>query len=344
MSITTTEQAPRGMMISTPYQKALWLALWVIGAAITYMLPGWLGGSPLVYGTFVTIAIFAVMTYGVDLVLSYLGEVSLGHTIFWAIGGYSAAILSTSFDANGWQTAAVCIALSIVAACLLGWATIKTQEFVFSLVTYAAAVVAMEITFNTDALGGSDGFVGIPQLELPFGFATFRGQSSAQLWPIAFGLLVATVLLVVRFRSSRLGLSALMVQMNEPLARASGLSVSRVRLQVFVLSAPITGLAGWLYAYQRAYVGPDMFETYFLVVMLTAIIVVGRRVLLGPILGVSLILAQQNFLSIGGDGNKIALGVVLVGILVGWPKGLVGLADYLRQRISVRKGKAGSPE
>jgi branched-chain amino acid transport system permease protein len=87
-----------------------------------------------------------------------------------------------------------------------------------------------------------------------------------------------------------------------------------------------------------------MFETYFLVVMLTAIIVVGRRVLLGPILGVSLILAQQNFLSIGGDGNKVALGVVLVAILVGWPKGLVGLADYLRNRISTRKGATGSPE
>ena len=336
----TTEPTLERSAILTSQQKAVRSLLWIAGATIAYMLPAWLGGSPLVYGTFVTIAIFAVMTYGVDLVLSYLGEVSLGHVIFWAIGGYSAAVLSTNFDANGWQTAAVSIVVSLVAAFLLGWATLKMQEFVFSLVTYAAAVVAAEVTFNTDALGGSDGFVGIPPLQLPFGFATFQGQSSAQLWPIAFGLLVATVLLVLRFRSSRLGLSALMVQMNEPLARASGLSISGVRLQVFVLSAPITAMAGWLYAYQRAYVGPDMFETYFLVVMLTAIIVIGRRVLLGPIIGVSLILAQQNFLSIGGDGNKIALGVVLVGILVGWPKGLVGLVDLVRQRRAARSGES----
>jgi branched-chain amino acid transport system permease protein len=340
MSLISTERTSHGWTVAASHQKALWLTMWVVGAAMVYVLPAWLGGSPLVYGTFVTIAIFSVMTYGVDLVLSYLGEVSLGHTIFWAIGGYSAAILSTSFDANGWQTAAVSVALSLVAACLLGWATLKMQEFVFSLVTYAAAVVAAEVTFNTDALGGSDGFVGIPQLELPFGFATFHGQSSAQLWPVAFGLLLATVLLVLRFRSSRLGLSALMVQMNEPLARASGLSISRVRLKVFVLSAPITALAGWLYAYQRAYVGPDMFETYFLVVMLTAIIVVGRRVLFGPIIGVSLILAQQNFFSIGGDGNKVALGVVLVGILVGWPKGLVGQVEFVRHRRAARRGES----
>ena len=99
-----------------------------------------------------------------------------------------------------------------------------------------------------------------------------------------------------------------MAQMNQPLARSTGLDVSGIRLKVFVLSAPITGLAGWLYAYQRAYVGPDMFDSYFLIVMLTAVVVVGRRVLLGPVIGVGLILLQQNYVSLGGDGNKIALG------------------------------------
>ncbi len=73
-----------------------------------------------------------------------------------------------------------------------------------------------------------------------------------------------------------------MVQMNPALATALGLNIRRVRFVVFVISAPITAMAGWLYAYQRAYVGPDMYDAYFLVIMLTAIIVVGNRVLLGP--------------------------------------------------------------
>lgn len=303
---------------------------WIAGCAGTYAIPSLLGGSPLIYSTFVTIAIFAVMTYGVDIILSYLGEVSLGHTIFWAIGGYSAAILSTSFGASGWTTALVAVLISLVAAALLGWATLKTQEFVFSLVTYAAAVVAMEITFNSDMLGGSDGIVGLPPLELRLGILTFEGRSSAELWPVAFALLVLTVGFVACFRNSRLGLQALMVQMNAPLAEAAGVNVRKVRFQVFLLSAPLTCLAGWLYGYQRSYVGPDMYDTYFLVVMLTAIIVVGRRLLFGPILGVALILVQQNFFSIGGDGNKIVLGMVLVAILLLWPNGLGGLMRYLR--------------
>ena len=98
-----------------------------------------------------------------------------------------------------------------------------------------------------------------------------------------------------------------------------------MRLAVFVLSAPITGLAGWLYAYQRAYVGPDMFETYFLVMMLTAVVLVGRRVLLGPLIGTALLIAQQNLFSLGGDWNKIVLGVALAVVLILFPSGLVGL-------------------
>ena len=136
---------------------------------------------------------------------------------------------------------------------------------------------------------------------------------------------MATLLFIHRFRRSRLGTSALMVQMNPDLATALGIDARKVRLAVFVASAPISALAGWLYAYQRAYVGPDMFETYFLVLMLTAIVIVGRRLLLGPLIGTALIIVQQTFFSIGGDGDKIVLGSVLAAILLLWPRGLVGL-------------------
>jgi branched-chain amino acid transport system permease protein len=261
----------------------------------------------------------------VDIVLSYLGEVSLGHTLFWAVGGYAAANLSVKYGLNGWNTALATIALCIAAAAFLGAVTLRTREFVFSLVTYAAAVVAYEIAFNWDAIGGSDGIVGIAALKLPFGFATYIGGTQEELWPVAFVLLLLTLAFIARFRRSRLGTTALMVQMNPALATSLGIDQRKVRLAVFVISAPITGLAGWLYAYQRAYVGPDMFETYFLVMMLTAVVLVGRRILIGPLIGTGLLIAQQNLLSLGGDWNKIILGSVLALVLIFWPAGLVGL-------------------
>ena len=293
--------------------------------AMAFLLPRLLGGTSIAYSTLTTIAIFAVMCYGVDIVLSYLGEVSLGHTLFWAAGGYAAANLSVKYGVNGWATALATITICIVAATFLGAVTLRTREFVFSLVTYAAAVVAYEIAFNWDAIGGSDGVVGISALTLPFGFATYSGGTQEDLWPIAFILLLLTLIFIARFRRSRLGITALMVQMNPALATSLGIDQQKVRLAVFVISAPVTGLAGWLYAYQRAYVGPDMFETYFLVMMLTAVVLVGRRILLGPLIGVGILITQQNLLSLGGDWNKIILGSVLAVVLIFWPTGLVGL-------------------
>jgi branched-chain amino acid transport system permease protein len=317
MSAIETPPSP-----SLPAMRAIAIvALAVIG----FFLPNLFGGTSVAYSTLTTIAIFAVMCYGVDIVLSYLGEVSLGHTLFWAIGGYAAANLSVKYGVNGWVTALATVAISLVAAAFLGAVTLRTREFVFSLVTYAAAVVAYEIAFNWDAIGGSDGIVGISALKLPFGFASFSGASQEELWPIAFALLLLTLGFIARFRRSRLGTSALMVQMNPALATSLGIDPRQVRLAVFVISAPITGLAGWLYAYQRAYVGPDMFETYFLVMMLTSVVLIGRRVLLGPLIGIAILIAQQNLLSLGGDWNKIILGSVLVVVLVFWPSGLVGL-------------------
>ena len=271
------------------------------------------------------------MCYGVDIVLSYLGEVSLGHTLFWAAGGYAAANLSVKYGLNGWATALATIAICIAAAAFLGAVTLRTREFVFSLVTYAAAVVTYEIAFNWDAIGGSDGIVGISTLKLPFGFATYSGSTQEDLWPIAFILLLLTLVFIARFRRSRLGITALMVQMNPALATSLGIDQRKVRLAVFVISAPITGLAGWLYAYQRAYLGPDMFETYFLVMMLTAVVLVGRRILLGPLIGTGILIAQQNLLSLGGDWNKIILGSVLAAVLIFWPTGLVGLFGRFRK-------------
>ena len=75
-------------------------------AALAYFVPSVAGGAPVAYAACTTIAILAVMSYGADLILSYLGEVSLGHTIFWAAGGYAAALLAVNAGWNGWPTAA----------------------------------------------------------------------------------------------------------------------------------------------------------------------------------------------------------------------------------------------
>jgi branched-chain amino acid transport system permease protein len=327
------------MTLAQPYARLL-----AVGALIVlgFVLPRLLGGSSLVYDTLVAIAIFAAMSYGLDIVLSDLGEISLVHVAFFATGAYATAILSVTYGLGAWVGLAGAVLAALALALVLGLITLRTREFAFSLVTYAATVVCMNIAANTDFLGGSDGIVGIPPLDLSIGPLALTAARSAQFWPYAYALLLVTIYIVHRFRRSRLGQAALMVHMNPRLATMCGLDGNRIRLQVFLLSAVISAMAGWLYAFQRAYVGTDLFDTYFLVLMLTSVILAGRRILLGPLLGTATLLAQKSFASFGAYGDKLVLGVVLVAVLCLCPRGLASLR--LRRRAGPVAAGAETPQ
>jgi branched-chain amino acid transport system permease protein len=308
---------------------------------VGFLLPGLLGGSNRIFSTFVLIAIFSMMAYGLDIVLSYLGEVSLGHTLFWAAGAYATAYLSVKAGVAPLPALAISLLVAVVLAVVLGVATIRTREFVFSLVTYGAAFIGLTIVANSSLLGGSDGIVGIPVLTIPAVGGQYTASSNADLWPIAFVLLVLVIALVGRFRRSRLGATALMTQMNPDLAITLGVDIRRVRVLVFVLSAPVTAVAGWLYAYQRSYVSPDLFSPYFLLFMLTAVILPGRRLLLGPLVGAAILTVQQELFSFGGDADKIVLGGILATVLLLSPDGLVGIGRMIMRRSRRPRRTAG---
>ena len=309
-------------------------------ASVAFFAPTLVGGSGAVYSAFVLIAIFASMAYGLDLIVSDLGEVSLAHTVFFAVGSYTTALLATRAGAGGWTTLAAAIVAALVFALLMGLVTLRLREFVFSLVTYAIAVVAATIAQNWSFLGGSDGLRGIPPLSLALPGMTLGAANDRELWPFAFALLVVVIYLVDRFRHSRLGAAAIMTHLNPRLAIVSGIDPQQVRLKVFLFSAPITASAGWLYAYQRAYVSADILDSYFLILMLTAVVLIGRRLLLGPLIATVMILTQEKFLSMGGYADKIILGGVLIATLAFFPRGLIGFAKPLSQGVRRMLGRA----
>jgi branched-chain amino acid transport system permease protein len=316
---------------------AVRMARWPVLIVVGFLVPVLLGGSDRIYATVVLIAIFGIMSYGIDVVLSYLGEVSLGHTLFWAGGAYATAVMAVKYGWGPLPSLVAAIAVVTVLAVVLGLATIRTREFVFSLVTYAAAVIGLTVVSNSTFLGGTDGLVGVPLLALPAVGGQYVARTNAEMWPIAFVLLVLVVAVIARFRRSRLGVTALMTQMNPDLATTLGVDVRRTRVLVFVLSAPIAGLAGWLYAYQRSYVSPDLLSAHFLLFMLAAVILPGRRLLLGPLVGAAILTTQQELFSFGGDADKIILGGVLAAILLLSPNGLVGIWRALVRRVPVRR-------
>ena len=318
------------------------VALTAAAVAVFY-LPAMAGGTAAAYSAAVLIAIFAVMAYGLDLIVSDLGEVSLAHTVFFGVGSYVTALLSIRAGLGSWATLAASVAAALVFAAALGLVTLRLREFAFSLVTYAIAVVAATVAQNWAFVGGSDGLRGIPLLDLSLPGLTLTAKNDRELWPFAFGLLLLVLYLVQRFRHSRLGSAAVMTHLNPRLAIVSGIDPHGVRLRVFLFSAPITASAGWLYAYQRSFVSADILESYFLILMLTAVVLVGRRLLFAPLLATAMILLQEKFLSFGGYVDKIILGSVLIATLAFFPQGLAGLLAPLAAWVRRSVGTGAKP-
>ncbi|MCO5731655.1 branched-chain amino acid ABC transporter permease [Rhizobium sp. SSA_523] len=307
--------------------------LWILALLCLLVAPGLLGGESAIFSAFVLIATFAVMAYGLDVIVSDLGEVSLTHPVFFAAGAYATAIASSRYNFDPASTLVLTIVVSLAIAALISLVTLNLREFVFSLVTYAVTVVSMTIAANWAFLGGSDGVTGIPVFRL-FGYTAGTDKT---LWPIAWGLLALTIYVIGAFRRSALGQAAMTVHLNPRLATMSGIDPRLVRIKVFMVSAPITATAGWLYAYQRAYVSADVLDMYFLILSLTAVVLVGRRMLAAPLLGVALILLQEKFLSFGAYYDRIILGGVLIVVLSFLPRGLAGLFGDAGRLILRRK-------
>ena len=101
-------------------------------AVLLFFAPTIAGGSGAIYSAFVLMAIFAVMAYGLDLIVSDLGEVSLAHTVFFAVGSYTTALLSTRLGAGGWTTLVASLAAALIFAAVLGLITLRLREDVAS--------------------------------------------------------------------------------------------------------------------------------------------------------------------------------------------------------------------
>jgi len=304
--------------------------------ALALFLPQLLGGGNKIYTTFALIAILAIMSYGMDIILSDLGEVSLGQTVFWAAGAYTTALLVIKLQWDPLLSLVAAIVVSMLIAIVLGLITIRTREFVFSLVTYASAIIAMAIVTNVELFGGSDGLVGMPVLEI----GPYNAGSAQNFYPVALVAVTVVIYAVARFRRSRLGLTARMTHMNAELTTTMGFDVGKTRAIVFMISAPASALAGWLYAFQRSYVGPDLLDQFFLLLMLTAVILPGKRILFGPLIATAILVIQQQHFSFGGDIDKIVLGGVLAVVLLTSKDGLAG---WFRALATSRRKRSSEP-
>ncbi|WP_343761403.1 branched-chain amino acid ABC transporter permease [Deinococcus depolymerans] len=312
-----------------PLGRLVWPALFVLAALLPLLRPS---GYLLDIG--VNIMIWAMVAYGLNVMLGYTGLLPLAHAGFFGIGAYTVGILTLKLGWSFWLAWPLAVALCAVLGLLLGLVAFRTKGDAFSIFTLGVGVIITLVINKWDALtGGNDGLNGVAP---PAGLEAFSQalglKLSAGFYLLALVSLALTVLVVARARASTFGLSLIAIRGGEDLARSAGINVFAHKLRAMMLSTAIAGFAGGLYAVFVGFLGSAVTGPTTTFTVLLYLLVGGLGTLGGPLVGTAIIYGLTQVLKGLQDYQYIVFGPLLVLLVMFAPHGLAGLWARLQAR------------
>jgi branched-chain amino acid transport system permease protein len=291
------------------------------------------GEYPLHIGIMVMFSM--MLATSLNLIVGYVGEFPLGHTAFFGIGAYSAALLSVRFGVPIYFTIPLAGIVAAISGLAIGTVTLRLRGPFFVIVTLCFAEVLRLVANNwIDLTNGPMGISGVAKPALVAG-ATGVQQ---KLWFYYAGLLLAAVSLLIcyRFVYSNIGRAAVAVRENRFVAQSIGIWPFYLGLVTFVLAAAIGGLAGGFYAHYISYVGPEVFGFSFMITMIIMVLAGGKGTLAGPIVGAAIVVFLEEYLRDFKELRFSIFGLIVVAIVIFLPRGLMGFIGR-RPEIYLRK-------
>ena len=258
-----------------------------------------------------TILIYAILLYGLDIVVGYTGQVSLGHAGLFGIGSYATGILVLKLGAPWFVAVPASIAFAALFGAILALPALRVTGPYLAMVTLAFGTIVQilinEMTFLTE------GPLGI-QLQKPSVFG--RELTEVEYYYAVAGFMLLSLLLVHRLLRSHVG-RAFEALRDSPIASdCMGVSVYRYKVYAFVISAGFAGLAGSLYAYSEQYISPNSYNFELTILFLLAVIMGGRKSRLGSLIGATIVVMLPSLLSDIEVFRKIALSAAVAAVIV----------------------------
>jgi branched-chain amino acid transport system permease protein len=293
----------------------------------------------------VLILIWGALSAAWNVAGGYAGQVSLGHSAFFGIGAYSAALLATRWQQSPWLGMLLGILVSVAAGAVIGYLSNRLRGPYFALSTIAFSQVLLIVVSRWR--GFTQGSEGIP---VPFrpGFWTLGLGHVAWVY-VALGLALVYYGVQVYFERSRVGYQLAGVREDEDAAEALGIASRKLRVFAVTLSAALTSVCGTFWAQYVGFVDPFyVFSVDLSIRFALNTIIGGIGTALGPFLGSILITSLETYLRATLSGVRtgftgiylIIYGCVLILVVRFVPEGLAGLAARLRASIARSRGRA----
>ena len=284
-------------------------------------------GRPDYYHTNRTrIMIFAVFAIGYNVAFGYAGLLSLGHAMFFAAGLYGAG-MSAQFLGFSMPLAFLFGGLcGLVLALVAGLVALRTSGVSFLIVTLMFSQAAyLTILYFNDFTRGDEGFVLAQEIrQLRFGEMVLPLTDPSLRYNLALGLFVTCYLLGIALLRSPIGRVLVALRENEPRVQMLGYNTFGYKLLALSVSGALSGLSGAAYALLFAYVGATFASTQYSIYPLLWVLLGGAGTALGPLIGTGLMFYLVEFASEITSSYLIVVGVVLVLLVIVFPKGLIG--------------------
>ncbi len=280
--------------------------------------------------------LLALAAVGLNIALGIGGLVSLGHAVFFGLGGYAMGILAfhaqnftplelgpVTIDGTKsmpviWLTA---IVVSALAALVIGLLSLRTTGVYFIMITLAFGQMFFFFSISWSAYGGEDGLSVYVRNDFP-GLNTLV---PIQFFGLCFAALCLALIVHWRFRASPFGLALNAARQAPARVETVGLDPMRLKLLAFVVSGAITGLAGALFADLNRFVSPTMFSWQLSGELIVLIIIGGVGRLMGPVIGAALFVTLEHFFGEITEFWHVWLGVILLLIVLFARGGLIGI-------------------
>ena len=276
------------------------------------------------------IAIASIAAMGLQVLLGYSGQLSIGQAAFYGIGAYTSALLTARLGVPFPLALIGAGAAAAIASLLMVPITRLTGAYL-AVATLGFSIIVFLFIQNEEWLtGGSYGFIGIPRAEL-FGYAL---RDSMWTYYLNVGVAAVVYFTFARIEGSRFGRAINAIRQDADAARASGIRVTLLKSECFVIAAFVAGLAGSLYAHEVRYLAPNDFTFWKSIEILIMVVIGGVGSLAGAILGAAVVVGLPEYLRAIGDYRMLVFGAILIATMLFGEGGLAALFATLGRRVS----------
>ncbi len=278
------------------------------------------------------VGINVIIVAGLALLFGYAGQVSLGHAAFFGLGAYTSAVLSVRL---GWPWPAsfgAAIVVSAAGGLALAVPALRLKGHYLAMATLAFGQIMHVFFIEAKGLtGGIDGLTSIP----PSSLGSFQFQTAQSNYLLVWVFALVALLLAANMVAMRPGRALRALHASEAGAQACGIDAVRVKVQVFVISAALAGLAGALYAHFVGFISPSSFTLTFSILLVAMVVLGGMGSLAGAVFGAVVLTLipyldaiipnmSSGAVAILQDWNADIYGAILILVMLFMPGGLAG--------------------